>query len=637
MQHFSKVISIIFLLCICHSVFGQEHKKKELQALEKNPTYYKGKGVQSNYSEARQEAGANLIRSISMTITDRESTDVSTINGHVNEVINSTFQITSSITNLKNVQYIDFAEKTGKNQYQYTVLAYVNAKEIDQMLQEQEAMILDFIKQAQAKQFDKEIGFALMDYYQAFVLLNTSPLGYSMNYTNYNGDVYKAHTYLTHQIEDILQDITVESLQVNPTDKSVTLGFKYKDELISGPVLFDYYDASIYANCENRQANNGCYILKFNSIPEVIDISIAYHDTCNIANRMVKDAMKINGKVKFFNAQKVVAVSNKSVQKRETRKQTNARFEVQSTQEKIYKEHTAKLSDKDKEALKAILLHIENTITTKQYDAIRSYFTPNGYERWQALVKRGKAKLIGRPNYSFLKLDTTIYCRGMKLQFEFQDNFRPIVEDVCFRFNLDNKIHSLSFCLSNGAEHDIMSDRKQWSDTAKITLLSFLEDYKTAYALKDTTYLEKVFSNDALIIVGRVLKKTPRKGNDDIYRLRYSKHPEDSVDYKVKSKKEFIADLKRNLRQKQWVNIMFEDVDVKRRIRDDSDLYGIQVKQNYFSNSYCDEGYLSLLVDLKNELPVIYVRVWQIDKVEDFSAETIANNPGIALMLGELE
>ncbi len=632
MKHLSHVIFTFLFVCLCVPSFGQDALAR-IRSIEYNAQYYKGKGMASTLEEATRIAEEALARSISTTISSQDESKSRAVNGQVNEIVQSNVKISSYISNLQNIHKIVAEEGRGKK-HQYIVLTYVAVDDVNAMFQEQADIIIGYIEQAQKKEYTKEIGYAISDYYKAFVLLNTSPIANSLEYTGYDGVSQNAKIYITHQIENLLQGITVEAMKVNPADNSITLGFKYQNTLISGHLLFDYYDATLYENFENRQANNGCCVLNFNAIPEQIDITIAYHDTYNVHDNMLKNAMEMNGKTPFRNAKKEVMVSKAVVKKRETKKQEAARFEAQVAQDKIYTNHIAKFTDADKKELKTVLLDIEKAIASKQYAAVKPHFTSEGYDRWQALVHRGKAKLVEQPNYTFLTLDGTVYCRGMKLQFEFQDNFRPIVEDVCFRFDTNHKIYSLSFCLSTSAEHDITTDRKHWSDTAKITLLSFLEDYKTAYALKDTTYLEKIFSDDALIITGTVVK-TQKNRTADAYSFSGFGTQDPTVNYKIKSKKEFIADLKRNFKQKRWVNIMFEDVDVKRRVRDDSDLYGIQVRQNYFSNNYCDEGYLSLLVDLKDDIPVIYVRVWQEEKVAEFSAETIANNPGMALELGK--
>ena len=47
------------------------------------------------------------------------------------------------------------------------------------------------------------------------------------------------------------------------------------------------------------------------------------------------------------------------------------------------------------------------------------------------------------------------------------------------------------------------------------------------------------------------------------------------------------------------------------------DIFGVQLLQKYNSTSYGDEGYLFLMVDLRDKSrPVIHVRAWQSEKTE---------------------
>ena len=49
------------------------------------------------------------------------------------------------------------------------------------------------------------------------------------------------------------------------------------------------------------------------------------------------------------------------------------------------------------------------------------------------------------------------------------------------------------------------------------------------------------------------------------------------------------------------------------------ELYGIQIKQDYYSTNYGDQGYLFLMVDLNDpDKPIIKVRTWQPEKDPDF-------------------
>jgi len=186
------------------------------------------------------------------------------------------------------------------------------------------------------------------------------------------------------------------------------------------------------------------------------------------------------------------------------------------------------------------------------------------------------------------------------------------VEDVTFRFTPENKINSLAFTLNKIAENDILK-MKSWEEDSRICLIRFLEDYQTAYALKRLDYIESIFSDDAWIITGTVLKKAELKTED---RISFDSR---NVRYTTYTKQEYIDKLRISFAGKEFINLRFEENDVRKDARG-QEIYAIQIKQDYYSNNYGDSGYLTLLVDLRGKLPIIHIRVWQEKKDEEFSA-----------------
>ncbi len=79
---------------------------------------------------------------------------------------------------------------------------------------------------------------------------------------------------------------------------------------------------------------------------------------------------------------------------------------------------------------------------------------------------------------------------------------------------------------------------------ARIILVTFLENYKTAYALKRLDYIDSIFDEDALIITGHVLKDTGRRGE-------FSESP--YVELTRRSKREYIDRLAASIRTQTHV------------------------------------------------------------------------------------
>lgn len=134
-------------------------------------------------------------------------------------------------------------------------------------------------------------------------------------------------------------------------------------------------------------------------------------------------------------------------------------------------------------------------------------------------------------------------------------------------------------------------------------ILSYVEHFRTAYNEKDLPFLDKIFSDDALIITGTVTKVKKTDGTG----ISYNK-----VSYRKQSKQEYLTRLKRSFAVNKYINVRFDDVKVAKHPTKEG-FYGVTVHQLYSNSSgYSDDGYLFLLWDFRNPDSVqIHVRTWQ--------------------------
>ncbi|MBQ7449619.1 MAG: hypothetical protein IJS73_07470 [Paludibacteraceae bacterium] len=192
------------------------------------------------------------------------------------------------------------------------------------------------------------------------------------------------------------------------------------------------------------------------------------------------------------------------------------------------------------------------------------------------------------------------------MAFSFKSGVRKsFVENVVFTFNEQSLIDNVTFGLGETTTKDIMH-HSRWPLLARQQIIMFLENYQTAYALKRLEYIESIFSDDAIIIIGKVVRKLEKDGDGQYVNNKYVKRTQ-------KTKKEYISDLRHCFRQQEFVNIRFSDIEVQSAgCKDCKNLYGIQVKQDYYSSTYGDTGFLFLLADLTDkDRPIIRVRTWQ--------------------------
>ncbi len=140
-----------------------------------------------------------------------------------------------------------------------------------------------------------------------------------------------------------------------------------------------------------------------------------------------------------------------------------------------------------------------------------------------------------------------------------------------------------------------------------------LEKFRTAYCQKDINVIDKMFSEDALIITGKVVGTSPSK---DIQVKSFK------VEYTKQTKEQYIRNLKKAFARNKWIDVKFSDIGENgevggcagiTRSRKDPTKFGVRLRQTWKSQNYSDEGYLFLLWEFPEDGrdPIIHVRTWQ--------------------------
>ncbi len=249
-----------------------------------------------------------------------------------------------------------------------------------------------------------------------------------------------------------------------------------------------------------------------------------------------------------------------------------------------------------------------DALTSRDYESVRPLFTETGWDIFLRLVAYGNARVLSHDDLDFYALGDEVCCRSIPMAFSFNGNPRRFVEDVVLTFDRDGLVSNLTFSLGRAATSDICS-RDGWSEEARLILVAFLENYKTAYSLRRLDYISSIFDDDALIITGRVLRSAGR--SNEYGTNRY-------VSFTRQNKETYIRNLSRVFASQEYVNIQFSDSEVV-KLGKGEQLFGIKIRQEYFSTTYSDVGYLFILVDLSDPRgPVIHVRTWQESPDKDF-------------------
>ncbi len=150
----------------------------------------------------------------------------------------------------------------------------------------------------------------------------------------------------------------------------------------------------------------------------------------------------------------------------------------------------------------------------------------------------------------------------------------------------------------------LLSGRLEETDSvSRHKILSYCEHLRTSYTTRDIDFIRQVFSDNALIIVGHVVRTGDRPsaaiGNNS------------KVVYNLRTKREYLAKLSRIFDSGKEIDIDFSEFRIMRHPTMEG-IYGVTLRQKYSCGSYSDDGYLFLLWDFRNmSMPLIHVRTWQ--------------------------
>ena len=159
----------------------------------------------------------------------------------------------------------------------------------------------------------------------------------------------------------------------------------------------------------------------------------------------------------------------------------------------------------------------------------------------------------------------------------------------------------------------------------RMMILDYVEHFRTAYNQKDLRFLRQVFSEDALIITGKVIQ------------VRKSEvHPAGKkVIYTTQTKQQYLENLGRAFKAASYIKVTFDNVVIVEHPTIKG-VYGVTVHQRWNTNRYSDEGYVFMVWDFRNpDAPQIHVRTWQPEYVDKQKGQKL--NPNDVFTLGDFD
>lgn len=591
-----KRFYILLIITALAKISLGQMKPKEVEAIKNDTTLFCGIGAMCNNSD---EAMENAITELYANIAKNCGANAIYIqgNGDVNsQLVNIIRTFKEPISEKLSDRAV--VEDDDKGEYQY--LVYVKRCDFRAMCDDRVTDIQRYITKGIKMEDDACFEDALKSYYWALMLCYAHPQG---NKLRFHGDTETVdYEWLVDRIngnDGILKSFNFivpkeNGIEATADGLMVKMRVKNKSGKVVVSLRCDCHDGRRFMPNTVRDGKLMVQLHDKNINSFKIKINYEFKEDAKKMNIAVSNAIELIKVPRFSNNIYTVDLEKTiSVKKEE---------EVEGWN-KI--EHNRAVGEKDYIAKMSL---IENALRSGNIAAARECFSKEGYNMLDTLSRYGRMTVIGKPDYKFLHYKDEVLCRSITVQFDFR-NTVGFSQDLVFRFDTINKVvTSMAFRLSDQAEADIISKTK-WPEESRLILVNFLEDYQTAYALKRHKYLESIYSDDALIIVGRIVKKTEIP---DRMTLKLTKEEAELTKY---DKDTYMKNLAMCFNNNEYIRLRFTETDFT-KANNTKDVYGVRVRQEYFSSSYGDVGYLFLLVDLRGALPLIHVRAWQPDKVD---------------------
>ncbi len=582
--------------------------------IQSSGEYYYGSGHASTEAEADKAAIADLVGRIATHVSSdfHMLTDETNTNGNIDHKS----QVVRCVNTYAQATLTNTEKFVLGRELDITVRRFMKKSELNRIFENRIAKAKDMIYLADEALSKTKLDMALQYYYWAYSLVRSVQFPDEVK----DNEGHILANWLPMKINEILSGISVKFDKRE--DEFVDLLFSYDGKPLYS-VEFTYSDGR--SECQGS-AKDGRGMIEM--IPDyktdTYHINIEYEykgqargdaEMQSVLDVITKRIFSKSALVIIGNGDKAQTFSHNS-----KRQSVDSAPSVSNLQTGVNLNPTATQQADNQQQYADVLAKVVESIRTRSYSNSASAFTVDGLETFNKLIAYGTGRIVGTPNISFFKgANGSVVTRGLQMSFSFKSGTKKtFVEDVVFFFDENIKISNVAFGLGQIAENDILCKYAPgWKDETRELLMEFMENYKTAYCLKRYDYIRDIFADDAVIIVGNVVKHNTTTSVEN-RTMRISNEGNERIQYNRYTKDQYLENLRRTFARNEFINIRFTNNDIQWLEKyENQELYAIQIGQEYNSSRYADKGYLFLLIDMTDhDAPLIRIRTWQPNEVD---------------------
>ena len=580
MKRLTLALGIIITMALTVTAQG-------VDGIKRNSSYLYGEGGGVTLQAAKEAALADLIQKISVTVHSDFTSKERELNQDGNVTSDAEYQSiirsysTATLTNVKTIVL--------KPEPDASVFLYIAKSEIDRIFESRVAKAKEFVGNADEALKNGQIDDALRYYYWSYCLVK------SLRYPNeakifVDGQERSLLAWLPTRIDDVMGKVKVQSRRTADNTYEITATYDGRPVRYMDYTYFDGVDNSpVYSILDGK----GLVELRPGMAMDAVQLKLEYEFRGLSRNDSEVEA--------------VVGAMKPAVYRRAYHRVAldDGASPAESTSTDVNGSMQSPLALTDMGTLgTAVMKPVMQALRSGSIEQCRKKFTAEGWEEFSKLMGYGKVTLMDDIHLDYFADGDCVVCRGLPVSCRFNRG-RVFNEKLSFYIDSNSKqITHVAMGLGREAMNDVVLGHLDWSEKSRTRIVGFLEDYRTAYATKNLEYLDKVFDDNAVIVLGKRLQVAPQL-NKEGYMNNHR------VQFTQLTKREFLRNLRRQFQSKDYINLHFSQNRIY-QLQKGVERYGIEIKQDYYSSNYGDTGYLTMIFDLTNpDQPVIHVRTWQ--------------------------
>ena len=565
----------------------------DMSAIRNNPDYYWGEATAAVAAEAQDQALADMIKKISVTVKASFEDKITETGGTVDEKVQSILKTHATAT-LKNVHFIN--RPRGMQIHSF---AYMHKDELAKIYSARKQLAYELYKTARFhEESTLNIAQALKLLYFSRLLLQSVPEA-QIHVNDINLTVA-----IPEKINDIIRHIRFKPVQDETLDnreRCVTLNVTYKKKPVS-LLDFMFWDGSNQVSVQARDGQANVTLYGSSVSFEDVNISIKYnYYECRKEIDVVYQLWNVVVHPEFNTAMKISLTPKRTI--RDIFKpepvagvrliQPNPFTDLEIPMPKIADAVEIFQSSLNEPERVESLFQEDPFLNTKMKRFLK-------YNKPAVLSQLVEAAV--RPHWHGYEV------RRIPVTNTYETLNKQTTEYIVLDTDSAGQFMDLTTALNNHTyEQFVLGDTFIDEFMHRQTIIKFIEKYRTAYMTRDMDLIDKMFADNALIIVGRVVEEKPYMPDMPQYH-KFGNQPD--IEYLTMTKKEYLQRQQTVFKGQSDILIEFTSFRIMKK-QDAERVYGVEMRQNYYSTTYSDEGHLFLLIDFNHKDPLIYVRAWQ--------------------------